>query len=126
MTLFATYDPSTRKILRVGQCQESDLAVQAGAGDEVIERTDASHDDGNAYVDLSGLDPVVTARPEMGANISGLTISDVPVGAVLTIEGVDYTVNDGEAELSFSAAGTYTVTLAHWPHYDQSFEVVAT
>jgi hypothetical protein len=61
----------------------------------------------------------------MGAIIDGLTISNIPPGAILTIEGVDYIVEDGEAELSFSVAGAYTVALKHWPHYDQSFEVVA-
>lgn len=121
MSLFAVYNPTTGAILRVGQCQESDMGLQAGAGEEAVERVDESHNDANAYV-LAG---VVTARPEMGATIDGLTISSIPVGAVLTIEGVDYTVDDGEAELTFSAAGTYTVMLKHWPHYDQSFEAVA-
>lgn len=125
MTFFATYDVATGKIRRVGQCHADDLELQERSGQAVVERSDPTHTDLNAYVDLSGPDPVVTARPEMGATIDGLTISDIPVGAVLTIEGVDYTVSDGEAELSFSAAGTYTVTLKHWPHYDQSFEVVA-
>jgi hypothetical protein len=126
VSLYAVYDPSTGEILRVGNCTPDDLAVidakVAESGHAAIERYDESHNDATAYV----LDGVVTIRPAMGATIDGLTLSDIPIGAVLTIEGVEYTITDGEAELSFSAAGTYTVTLSHWPHYDQSFEVVAT
>lgn len=126
MTLYAIYALTTGEILRSGQCQESDLELQAGDGQAVIERASQDQHDGNSYVDLSGPDPVVSPFPEMGATISGLTISDIPAGAVLTIEGVDYTITDGTAELSFSAAGTYTVKLSKWPYLDQSFEVVAT
>lgn len=126
MKLSAVYDVSTGVILRSGTCADEDFELQAGTGEAVVERTDADHNDANAYVDLSGAEPAVTSRPEMPASISGLTISDIPTNAVLTIEGTDYTITDGTAELSFSAAGTYTVTLSLWPYYDQSFEVVAT
>lgn len=129
MILYAVYDPATGKIRRAGSCVESDLPVidakAAESGHAAIERADPTHHDGNAYVDLTG-EPTVTARPDMPATIDGLTISGIPAGAVLTIEGVDYTVDDGEAELSFTLPGTYQVKLSLWPYLDKVFEVVST
>lgn len=125
MILFAVYDLTTGEILRSGQCADGDLELQAGDGQAVIERASQYQHDGNSYVDLTG-EPTVTARPDMPATIDGLTISGIPAGAVLTIEGVDYTVDDGEAELSFTLPGTYQVKLSLWPYLDKVFEVVST
>lgn len=122
----AIYDALTGKIHSTFRGPEGSAADQLVPDGHEMLITETEVDlSVSPYVDLSGPDPVVTARPEMGATIDGLTISDIPEGAVLTIEGVEYTITGGEAELNFSAAGTYTVTLSHWPHYDQSFEVVA-
>jgi hypothetical protein len=121
MTFYATYDPATGEILRSGQCQESDLELQAGDGQATIERENPDHHDGNAYV----LEGVITERPAMPATIDGMAISSIPVGAVLTIESVDYTITDGEAELSFTLPGTYHVKLALFPYLDAQFEVTA-
>jgi hypothetical protein len=121
MSLYATYDPVTGEILRSGQCQESDIELQAGDGQSVIERENPDHHDSNAYV----MEGVITERPAMPATIDILTISDVPEGVVLTIEGTDYTITDGTAELSFTLPGTYQVKLALWPYVDAQFEVTA-
>ena len=39
MKHFIVYDPATGTVLRAGTCQDSDLAVQAGAGEAVMEAT---------------------------------------------------------------------------------------
>lgn len=125
MILFAVYDLTTGEILRSGQCADGDLELQAGDGQAVIERASQYQHDGNSYVDLSGPEPMIAERQEMPATLNGLTITGVPLGATLRIEGVDYAVGDGAAELSFTLPGAYTVKLSCWPYLDKIFEVVS-
>lgn len=125
MILFAVYDLTTGEILRSGQCADGDLELQAGDGQAVIERASQYQHDGNSYVDLSGPEPMIAERQEMPAALNGMTITGIPLGAILTIEGTEYTVNDGEAELTFGLPGTYLVKLSLWPYLDKTFEVIS-
>jgi hypothetical protein len=122
MTQYATYDTTTGRIIRSGTCQPEDLAFQAKQGQSVVELDDSSKNDANSFI--SG--GVVVPRPSNPATISGLTISNIPTGCVLTIEGTAYIVNDGTAELSFNAPGTYSVGASLWPYLPKAFEVPVT
>lgn len=63
-------------------------------------------------------------RPAMPAALAGQTITQIPAGAVLTINGGKaYTVNDGTADLQFDQPGTYTVQLSCWPYLDAEFTI---
>jgi hypothetical protein len=62
-------------------------------------------------------------RPVNSTTLNGMKLTNVPAGATVTIEGTDYTVTDGTADLSFSQPGTYTVTVSAFPMLDATFEV---
>jgi len=68
-------------------------------------------------------DGVATARQANPAKLTGLSITGLPKPSVVTVEGVDYDVTDGQADLSFDQPGTYTVRVSSWPYLNKEFKV---
>lgn len=49
----------------------------------------------------------------------GKTLTSVPAGSVIVIEGVEYSCNEGGVvELSFQFSGLYEVTVKCWPYLE--------
>ena len=123
MQRYAVSDNATGMVLKTGWFSNpDDLPGMAGEG----QTADADPPEG--VVDelwIRGEDGTYSERVEVPATIDGMTITGIPEGAVLTVEGVDYIIDDGEAELSFTLPGTYQVKLSLWPYLDKTFEVVA-
>lgn len=71
--------------------------------------------DGYYVTTLSGT-PTIMERPLLPVTVAGMTISGVPTGATLSIDGEPYLVNDGEVELTFSLPGSYLVVIDVWPY----------
>jgi delta 1-pyrroline-5-carboxylate dehydrogenase len=71
------------------------------------------------------VDGAIVERPVNPAVLDGMSITGVPAGAIVTIDGTTYPeqVVDGVLELSFSEAGTHAVKLDCWPEQDATFEV---
>jgi hypothetical protein len=64
----------------------------------------------------------VIPRPEMPAQLDGDWLRGVPKGAVITIEGQEYTADGSDIELDFEFHGTYPIRVSLWPYVD--FEVI--
>ena len=75
--------------------------------------------DGATYYILDG---EVTERPASPVTRSGLTLSDVPEGSTLYINGEGYAV-EGEVELDFPLPGTYQLRVECFPYLDWTDEV---
>lgn len=65
MAFFVVYDNSTGRITRSGQCPETMIQIQCGAGESVIE-TDDIVSNANSYVDIESTPPeiVFLGEPE--------------------------------------------------------------
>lgn len=100
-------------------CSEDNAATTAGRESLGYLKVDGPVEGGTHYV----LDGQVTDRPPNPAQLNGMTLSAVPTGSTITIEGTDYPCNDGTAQLSFDQPGTYTVTVKCWPMQVATFEV---
>ena len=65
----------------------------------------------------------VVLRPELPVTLAGSTLAGVPSGATVTIDGVRYTADGSDIELSFGQPGVYAVTVECWPYLDLELEV---
>jgi hypothetical protein len=61
-------------------------------------------------------DRQVVPRPIMDLQVSGKTLAGVPAGAVITIDGVEYTADGSDIELDFSLPGKYRIRVSCWPY----------
>jgi hypothetical protein len=111
-THFAKHDDAGR-ILYVGSVPASMLDLQgenivAGEADPLLD-----------YV-AGG---AITQRPANPAVLDGMTVRALPSPCVVTVEGIAHDCTDPTAELSFSHAGTFTVTVSAFPALDATFQV---
>lgn len=60
-----------------------------------------------------------TLRPYFDIQVSGNTLSGVPAGAKLEIEGESYTADGSDIELSFTYPGEYRIKVSRWPYIDK-------
>jgi hypothetical protein len=58
-------------------------------------------------------------------DVDTATLSTLPIGTLVIVDGVQYTVNDGSSELSASTAGEYLVVADHPRHYLLRWEITA-
>lgn len=63
----------------------------------------------------------VQARPAGSAVLAGNVLTGVPAGALVVIEGVEYTADGSEIELEFTQPGAHTIKVSAWPKQDQEF-----
>lgn len=119
MPHFVVYENAGR-ILRYGSCPSELVSEQANGDENVIpvigQVSDATH-----YFDGKQ----IIARPENPTMLTDTTLTNIPLGSIVMIEGSAYPVDDGTAELSFSASGAYTVSVLSFPQVDAVFEVTA-
>ncbi|MFW6855396.1 hypothetical protein ACODYM_29315 [Burkholderia gladioli] len=65
----------------------------------------------------------IVDRPANPATLDGMTLKTLPVPCTINVEGVDHACDADHCDLSFSAAGTYSVVVRAWPAVDAVFEV---
>lgn len=58
-------------------------------------------------------------KPSFNIQVSGNTLSGVPAGAKLEIEGESYIADGSDIELSFIYPGTYRIKVSCWPYLDK-------
>jgi hypothetical protein len=112
---FTIYD-ATGRILRTGNCPDGMEAIQARPGEFMLPV------DADLLLDYVQ-NGAISTRPANPATLASSKITGIPTGAVLTINGVDYAVDDGEADLSFTHPGTYAMLITAFPYLDASFTV---
>lgn len=61
----------------------------------------------------------VQARPAGSAVLAGNVLTGVPAGALVVIEGVEYTADGSVIELEFSQPGAHAIKVSAWPYQDQ-------
>lgn len=114
---FTKYNPETGDIM-VSGIQSAFITDQLRAQGQPFLRAQSTRDD---YVDLDTL-TVKTKAPFPGA-LEGLSLTNLPVPCTLTIDATVYTVEDGTAELSFDAPGTYQIVVSSTRYKSASFTV---
>ena len=121
MRTFVVYD-ATGLILRSGVCALADMDLQAGAGELVME---GLANDTLEYV----VDGAIVQRPPMPVLVSATTVpangvsvvsfTGIPAGALMRVNGPArdaFTVDDGVADLTFDAPGTYQIDIDLFPY----------
>lgn len=79
---------------------------------------------GEANVDLDWVDGhAIVRRPENPTVLDGMTLRNLPIPCVITIDGTAHDSTDETAELSFSQPGTFTVVVSAFPMLDATFQV---
>jgi hypothetical protein len=106
------------QILRNISCPPDMIEIQLAENEYYIESEDTV-DDSLFYIS----EEVVVQRPELSIIVEGITVYNLPNPSTLIVEGSLYEVTDGEAELSFSFPGTYTVRIQSFPYKDKTIEV---
>ncbi|TAJ54068.1 hypothetical protein [Brevundimonas sp. BAL3] len=81
------------------------------------------HDEAPAPIDDCYIDVAQAAmipRPDMPVTLDGLTLSDVPVGAAISVDGgaMVFEATAGTVEIEAEDAGSYVVRLQMWPYRD--------
>lgn len=67
------------------------------------------------------VDGRVTPLPSNPAQLSGQTLTSLPVPCTIHINEAVYPCADSTAELEFSQPGTYHVRVEAWPYLDKEF-----
>ncbi|MEY2680633.1 MAG: hypothetical protein RL661_864 [Pseudomonadota bacterium] len=99
------------------QDAESALSQIFMAGmDAVIE---GEYDNRTHYI----LNGQPTERPASPVTIDGRTLSDVPPGSTLWIDGESYEA-EGDVELDFAMPGTYKLRVVCFPYLDWEYDLV--
>ncbi len=120
---YAVFD-NTGKIHTIFEGSEDTAAAYAESGHGVAPGTDGiAITVSGHYVDLSGLIPIVTSRPISPITRNGALLGNVPAGAVLHIDGQQYSLTSGDNTLEFSLSGTYALRVECWPYLDWIDEV---
>lgn len=72
------------------------------------------------------LDDTPTPRPENPTTLIDLTLENVPVPALITINGTAYETDSDTIELEFDQVGNYKVTVDAFPYLPKEFEIEIT
>jgi len=70
-------------------------------------------------------DGQIVNRPASPVVLTGLTLSHVPVPAVVQINSSFYATNDATVEIDITNPGAYLVSVVAFPYVDAAFEVTA-
>lgn len=133
MAAFVVYDPGTGEITRYGYCQNGLEGAQAGAGEAAMLNQFVPDATPDLYYVAGG---AVVLKPAMGAtinktliaadNVDVATISAVPTGATLYLNGVRQgVINDGTVQFGSGVLGFYTLRLEATLRRAQEFTVAA-
>lgn len=130
---FLVYATATGAIHRNGTAPEEMLAIQAGAGETVLQVDDVYSDD-VYYVDIAADPPAIAARIALpGPSATNVTVgqvvawSPVPGGTEVIVTGAgedQWTHDAGDVEIAFSAPGSYSVRLAAQVPYKSREDVI--
>jgi hypothetical protein len=107
----------TGRILMSGHTTDEINYIKTMPGHHVVEGAEADRE--NDYVD----DGVVLPRPACPAVLTGNELSNVPVPALLTINGKPYNTTEADITLAFPKPGAYKVVVEAWPYLDGTFEI---
>jgi len=120
MKYFVVFNDEGR-ILRTGSCPDPVFSFQARDGEFILE---GKANDVLQYV--SKLDNILVDKPTMPITIDKvivaedeeITISGIPVGAKVDIDGEEVVVNDENLILTFDTVGSYKIIFRHFPYLD--------
>lgn len=64
-----------------------------------------------------------TPRPENPTTLTDLTLNNVPIPAIITINSQTYATESDTIELEFDQPATYTVVVSAFPYLDKEFTI---
>lgn len=116
---YIIYNTASGAIARSVHCLPADIDLQCSADQSWIEGPQT--DDTLSYI----RDGEIVARPDFEIVVNDHEIAGVPAGALLTIEGIDYTADGSIIEFEPSISGTYSIAVKLFPFRDTIIEVQA-
>ena len=116
MITYACYD-SVGRITESGYNLAENISPQAG--EALVYTEGVTADPSVSYI----VDGSVAPRPQLEIEASGNTLTGVPLGAVIIIEGQTYTATSATVELEFTLPGTYEVKIERWPYITEVLTV---
>lgn len=119
MKSFVIYKASSGEIIKSVMCPDDIVDYQYNPSSEACIELEPI-DDSLFYI-LSGN---VERRPDFNESINGTLISGLPIPTLVSVNGFDYQVDDGEVDLNFSLPGRYIVKLSSFPYVEKIIEVV--
>jgi len=138
--LYVVYEDSTGLIVNYGSAPPSMIAAQAWEPGTTSIEVSQLPDPDIEYVTVDGNgEASVVPRPPMSLTIGSTTvpadsatpcgISGIPAGSEATVRGpngrAQTVVDDGDLQITFDLAGSYSVTLVSFPFIDETIEVTA-
>ena len=127
---YVKYEANTGRIFSSGECLREALERQH-TGPHPYLITEEAHGWETNYVSngvvvprpvFSGFNK--TTVPADGKSVTKMT--GIPEGCVVRIDGVEYTVDDGEIKLTFDTPGNYIVQIDHFPYMPFKQGILAT
>lgn len=115
-------------ILRVVRCPKIQAAIQAVDGENIIE---GSANDETQYVKDGQIidrpaNPAIADKAMIAADdMDTCSITNIPIGSEVSVEGQAYTVNDSEFEFSVDQPGEYQITVTGFPYMPATFTIEA-
>lgn len=112
MPQYTLYEAATGRITRMMAVPDHDLAANLSLDEQYI---------CGWYSNLTHFvkDGVAVEKQQMLVSVSGHTISNLPIPCNANIEGIDYTITDGELTLAAAMPGPYTVRLSAVPYLSE-------
>lgn len=114
-TELIAYD-ATGRITMVASLSQATLELYQSSGMGLLLDTQADPD---TQMVVNG---VVQDRPANPTTLNGAVLSNVPVPAVVVINGASYSTNESTVELGLTM-GTYAVKVEAFPYLDKQFTV---
>ena len=116
------YETATGRPLaaHLGQDLQVTRAYQCMDGQSAIEAPLAAPSD-IKYCHV--VDGQLQPRPTQSTQLTGLTLTDFPAGALLHVDDQAYPLTDTTVDLDFPLPGTYRLRVECWPYQDWECEV---
>ena len=124
---YIVYDPMTGEIKWGGYCSPRDYDLQATEGYSVVEGSLSRVQIGMKMI----VDGALVDRPFLPFFMSAdsvpvdgtITISSLPEGVRVNVDGDDVTVNDHSLTLTFDCPGEYVVRMSLFPYLDKEVTI---
>lgn len=115
-------------ICRTGNCSESDLHLQAGVGETVMEglANDAlQYVKGGVVKMKQPLGAVWSSQQVLSDGIDEIVLDGLPIPCTVSVDGDPFLVEDGNFEFSTEDIGTYKVQVNHPEYILETWEIEA-
>ena len=126
-TNYIVYDDKG-SICRTGSCKESDVSLQAGLGEFVMEglaNDDLQYVKGGVVKMKQPLGAVWSSQQVLSDGIDEIVLDGLPIPCTVYVDGDPILVEDGNFEFSTEDIGAYMVKVNHPEYLLEAWEIEA-